>query len=732
MKVKVNGEYLDFNGEIDLESQIFSVETLENKGSFSYSFSVDPTTRNKEILGIVSLDSNVSHLSTSNVSQILTDDGNVIDNGTIIVTDTIALNCSFISGNSDFFSLLDGNVNDIDLSAYDVELIDESEIVNTWTKDTGIVFPIVDRGGLSNRKDAFLKFEKYTQNEGNKSYIISNDFQPFFYIKHAVDGILSKAGVKITGDLISDKTYLSLITTNNSDEYNKKKSDDVNCNIGKSSSQTITDAGYTKVTFTDVTSSGFYNNKTNTWDTSTSKLTAPFGCLLEINVTFTTSDASKLIVFDVRRNGVNTYNDYLRGSRISFKIPDLTPERDYYIGTGDELELYAKVDSTTPGSVNLLDGSIKIEVTKVVTIFAQSLLPYQESKNFIKDIFRLFNVIFTFDKYNKTLTTKFFDNLKKSGEQDLSGYLDSYESERGYEIISNYAKSSTFTYSNYETDDIKNYNDSNIIPFGGGEIAIDNDTISKTSNIFQLNFSAPFSQYYPIFGLNLLKLDYCEYKIISDPSIYQLFSSVTDSGGIANFDGVRKLTNNYYKGTATGILQNVQMEEKSSSNQILALHIPNVPLDFPIRFKEAFPIADGVKAYVYRVTESSIPGYNGDWENFLFSSTDRNTVSLAVFSKSNIGIQNVDIVKQGLSFGDITGNNSLTLLKSNYAQMNSILNNPVKIFANVKLPENVYLNFNPLEPVRLKTKDFNALFFCQKITGYKNSYTPCIMELIKL
>jgi len=465
----------------------------------------------------------------------------------------------------------------------------------------------------------------------------------------------------------------------------------------------------------------YYNSFLSSWDTSNSKWTSTFSALLTIDINLTTSDSGKLIQFQVKRDGIDTYDLWDRGSKISLHI------LGYPIDLGSEIEIWAKVDGTTPGSVNLVSGDIKVTVSISRTIFAQSLLPDQSSQEFIKDIFRLFNVVCTFDSFSKTIHTKFFDNIIKEDEQDLSEFYDSTESETGFTIVSGYSKSNILSYTQGDETLVTRYNNENDIDYGNGSIEVNNNFIDDSNELFNVNYVAPYSQYYPFFGLQLIKLNFSEYK--SDELLFP-FASVTNVGGLGALDGLSTFTNNFYKGTATGNLQRAIMNDIRSSDQILAMYIPNFNLSEPIRFRESL-FADFDSGALFRITDSSVPGYNGDWERSDFISTDRNTVGLAVFAKYRDGSE-LDTLKQGLSFGPIQGKDTLTLIDSFYSSVRNILNDPVKETCNFVMSEKEYLNFDFLRPVRLKTKDFNALFYCQKISGYRNSWTPFKMELIKL
>lgn len=104
------------------------------------------------------------------------------------------------------------------------------------------------------------------------------------------------------------------------------------------------------------------------------------------------------------------------------------------------------------------------------------------------------------------------------------------------------------------------------------------------------------------------------------------------------------------------------------------------------------------------------------------------------FAKPNVRkgidniVENIAFDNPGLSYA-YTGQ---TLKDNYYSQLERVLNDPVLIVAEMYLPENVFNNFNPSTPKRIKTKDINSQFFVRLIEGWEASHLPCTVELIKL
>ncbi len=92
-----------------------------------------------------------------------------------------------------------------------------------------------------------------------------------------------------------------------------------------------------------------------------------------------------------------------------------------------------------------------------------------------------------------------------------------------------------------------------------------------------------------------------------------------------------------------------------------------------------------------------------------------------------------DNTVNSLSFDPVNqlGSFQTGLIDNYYGDFKRILTDPVKIYATCYLPENIFKQITFTEPIRLRFRDFDAQFYGNRISGFKNSYTPCIFELIK-
>jgi len=162
MMIKVNGEYLDFDDTIEIESQIKLFEEISTaNGEFSYSFELSKTSNNLKLLGFPFPDS-IKSIYQNVACEIIDNSGFKVYTGSLQIENiTDVINCSFFGGNSDWFALLSEPISSLPLYKYNVDLT-VANIQASWLKDSGIVFPIIDTGVLVSRSYTNLKVEDFT------------------------------------------------------------------------------------------------------------------------------------------------------------------------------------------------------------------------------------------------------------------------------------------------------------------------------------------------------------------------------------------------------------------------------------------------------------------------------------------------------------------------------------------------------------------------------------------
>lgn len=109
-------------------------------------------------------------------------------------------------------------------------------------------------------------------------------------------------------------------------------------------------------------------------------------------------------------------------------------------------------------------------------------------------------------------------------------------------------------------------------------------------------------------------------------------------------------------------------------------------------------------------------------------------VGLAWFDMINTGKQvNHDFI-YSLSFGgiDTTLRYQVTMIESYFRLFSKMLNDPVKLTSVAHLPYAVFTSLDFLSPVIIRTMETTNMYYLNRITGYKESFKPCTLELIKI
>jgi len=716
MIIKIGIEFLEFNDDIEVERQVKLFEDVSSvEGDFSYSFEIPKTKKNIKIIGIYTADNAAKPWNSKIPATLLSNDGHENYSGFIRLERNSEDNrnyvASFFSGNSNWFDILNIPIrNSFVWKQYDTDYT-INNIRESWDSlyRGAITFPLLDRGALGTRASASFWLD---------------DFQPFVFVRDVIQTITNQSGIKITGDILKDPRYIAMITSNNGTSGIVQRIEDRSIKVGKTAPAAFA-TSYAKITFNN-TGGTFYNSPNGNWDTSQNRYIVDSDLReWKINISINT-DRKSWYSLQIRVNGTVVKTK-------SFKnISQLTYTQTFEttLFAGDYVELWG---SMTYGSFwgigNILtSSSLTLEPVKFRKVYVDQLLPDQTASEFLANIFRLLNMLVTYNPKSQEIRTKSFEKIVKSPEIDISQYVTVVEDD--YEgFISDYTKRNFLVWEDQVNDDTDAYNESNVIPFGGGLIDIDNDFLEDESNMVELDFVAAFQKTYDFMAASFPNLKYVEVVETTDTDDY---SSVSDNGdGKARFNGIgfdvdyinllirvsestveeyngdyriESVNNisNYiilqdllYEGNATGTITVLDWEDQNNEEQVLLLASPvNTPLiDFT-----------GTDA---AWLEFGTPLINGNFSN---------TVAGYLFPNKNL--------RGSLVFQD----NIVT----DWGLTSRMLNSGVKTLAVANLPAKIYNDIDFLSPLRIKTSKVNSIFYPNRITGYKDEQTECEVELIKL
>jgi hypothetical protein len=730
MMLRVNNEYLDFNGDIELEKHAKLFEQIDQtQGDFSYMFEIPKTDYNRNLLGIQAVDQLSKAIYLDTVCEILDDDGFPLYRGSLrIERVNKVIEASFFSGNYNWMSQITGNVTDLNFDEYDIEL-SEANIVASWALTEGLVFPLIDSGGLITRSTANLKAE---------------DFTGCMYVKTIFKKIFSSAGIKLKGELLTDFIYNNAIVCKNN--KNENAISDNSCYVEKSTTTTrVTELVQYKMIFQNDSVYPFYDGAADSFNLGTSTFTAPVKMKIDIECTLQAAivDAGYNNRIYIYINGAYTFVDIgLAAVGLGGLYNSSTPGdqeffsliRTYTLEAGDTLEVYSEWQQSTGSTQNdVLSGTLKITPTFIYQVYGVDAVPAWTKADFISEYIKLFNVISDFDPISKELTFNLFSKLKSKTPIDISDNIEVVD-EDYTDFISSYAKNNYFKYGEGDDEEIRDYNVNKFIKYGAGVITCDNDYIQEGVDALESRFVTPISYINPALGASLERVKIAEVSTDKETEC----TSVTDSAGVARFNiaddyylagdivrvenaqnpeyngdfivdtrasGYITLKNVPYTSDSTATISRVNFTYSSNDNVFLFINIPDYPL-----------------ASFSSVTPIDLDG--SDYTDFGY----------AYFNLLTVGLTVNDAYKQGLSFGSINSslNYQRTLLDSYWGGFQGILNDPVKLICDGTFSKQKFLSLSPLSPVYIKTKESTNLYYTNQILGYKRSYQPCEVELIKL
>lgn len=752
MMIRANGSYLDYDGDLVIEKQskLFKDISLV-AGNYSYADTLPLTNNNKEILGLEM--SNQDKIIYGNITgEVLTDSGELIYIGSIRIDSVVGdvINFTFLSGNSDWINLLGNdpvfnnteylNMIDFEIDTnFDFDATEADYVIARMGKTDGIVFPLIDNGVLSTRGSRRLR---------------PKDLQPFIYLKNVMDRIFIQCGLKLQGPLLNDYLYSHAIVSGNNTAVLDKQINNRKVFSGLATNQVIAPStpdinlgvGFASTINPTVI---YTNSKNVNFNSTTHQYLVDMRMTLYVHGTIAvTTGLNNSIQEFIYKNG-SVIQSESRGVFAAVPINTLTFGHNINCNAGDVIEVRLAVGGV---ALTVLSGYTQVyfEPVKLFHIWPAQLLKAVSFVEFVGEVFRMFNVVPSYNQFTKTITAELFKNIKSNTPIDISPYIESVD-QRFSEDVMNYGKISNLKFAVSSTDEIASYNKVNIIPYGGNKITIDNFYIERTKDVISLNnFVAPFTYLNTVFGCWLPKIKYAtltQYKLmhttggVTGPVSQPItIASTTDNPQnlhTALFnpsDAAAKFQATYIIRVSTGIIS-----YNFDWCPLITAVDPggqNIDAEFKTNTTGTYEVMDHVADQNEMVMLTFLPGiyvntfsvYDG-----LYFGTDlfAGTIYYNIFDFAyflpppNMGLQ------LSHAFGFPDGFTGINAKDNYYRETGEILNDPVKYTARCYLPEKIFRTLDPTLPVRIKTKEHNSLCYLNRITGYKGSLIPCDVELMK-
>jgi hypothetical protein len=601
-----------------------------------------------------------------------------------------------------------GDLIDLDLSSYIIEK-NLTNIIASWNNNDGIVFPLMNTGSVGNRSRSNWTLE---------------DYQPFIYVKNIISECFRQAGLKISGELLDDWRYQHLITST-IDVTIQQELEDRKVNVSKIIDQVISTAPTYEVLELEV--ENFVGTHSN-WDNVNYRYVADVPMIVQTTTTITNTGGggSQGITVRLLINGTTEVDGFSRGNNDTFTInsPRIRGGviKPIFLDSGDYLDIQL---TSVASSNTITSAQFEVRPIKILEINPVTLLPKISRIDFVTEVFKLFNTVIDYDPFTKTVTVDFFKNVIRNDELDISEYIDPSTIRVDYtELIGDYGKENILRYSESDNEIIEKYNDAKDIPYGAGLIESANDFAEDKKDIIDSIFVAtPEDSKNPI-GTSLPRVEFTtedygqEFTATvtnSSGSLFTVTNFVPQVGELINVSDstVDSYLGNWlidtvvspstftvdsmpYVSNANVTIRKFNVVQNSMSDQILLLAVPDTALSDFSDYSGISPMY----AYFYKPFQN----------------------------------RNIDDYDRSLSFGPVEINNAYqrTMIEDYWGDLGPILQDPIKIYVDAYLPKSVFESITFKQPIRLKTDRFNARFIPNRITGYKNSSSPCTLELIKL
>jgi hypothetical protein len=708
MMLKVNSEYLEFNGDIDIERKAKLFEEIDMvQGDFSYSFEIELTSENYRILGFPTPDNIRKTVYQKIDTQVLSESGDLIYIGYLRIERIVGrfASCSFFSGNENWFSQLTGNLSEIDLSEYETDQT-ATIIQNSWLEYDGVVFPLVDSGDLSRRRYQVTKVEDYT---------------PGIYVKDLVKKVFQSSGLKIAGELFEDDLYNKIVLFSNNKSKSQIESRTINVkdSIGKS----LTPSDNEKVIFDTTSPLPFFTAS----NFASSTYTADVKMNVMINLSIKGAGGG-FIIINVWRNG----SFYKRALIAGDSSPDVSSILRIPLEQGDTVDIYAATLGVIGGGYDTL--TMEIKPTYLFAVFSDSVVPKWTKQDFVSNVLRLFCCVPAYDPYSKTVTINLFDKVKEKERIDLSEYIQITEVDYS-EFISNYAQVNNFTYAEGDDIDLKEYNISTFFKYGSGQVTSNNEHIGANETILESDFTAPISYKHQAIQASIERMNFTELVGNGETDV----TSVDDDSGVAKL-----FVDNADFFELGGI---VRISESTDSTYNGDWFIIEVGADYikclgMVYSEDAFAKAT---AMIHESTDSddvflmvNVP--NKAVEDFspiidvYLEFTPLSTMAIAYFNMIYLGEPINEEYTQGLSFGNIQDPLSYqrSLIDKYWQAFSRMLNDPVMLKFVANIPAHIHQQMDFLRPIEIKTLESVNLYYLNLERGYKGSHIQCEGELIKL
>lgn len=504
IQLKVNGTYLDLIG--DEEAKVtFAVNDFGSlttrQGFQSTDFTIPSTAKNIAVLE-----------TTERLSAEVLDDDSLLGIGFVQVVkrerEKNTFTVSFFLGNSDWIDLLSGvNIRDLNYDEYDHYWTD-SGIIDSFENESGYTYPIIDYGKLSGRAG---------------QAIMVTELFPATYVSTIIKKAFSLINYKLAGAILKSPYYLRKVLPYAQEGvpvYDEKTKNLLTLKLRQTQSESFSITSPI-IQVNQLSKLEATQDLSGAWDNtlqSVEILPAKWRIIGSGTISVFSSDSITVAINLINGAGTLYQNVFASGTgSVDFSF-DLEFESDNP-PTASPFFVFSNT-VVVPDLVTISNFQVEmfpIQIIEGSLIKLTSFMPSLEVTELLKHLVYEFNLFFQVNPFTKTVTFYQFDevirNLKNAVDWTTKVDYKNLTEDNYTEILQNYARQNLITYTPNDADTfLVSYQLLNQSGFGDGILAVNNQFIPETSDLYQSPFTATLNvltmdettnlPYIPIYELN--------------------------------------------------------------------------------------------------------------------------------------------------------------------------------------------------------------------------------------
>lgn len=735
-----NGNILDYSGEdFAITKQAASWFDFKIKGDVSVDFKVPNTAKNRKALGWYDISQIDSPAFPSTVWNVIRN-GNRVLRGTLVVkgSEGDSINLFFLSGNSNWFQLLQLSLKEIDFSDRFNVLMDSA---NTQKSNTeGIIFPLVDWWAKGqHRSTVFTQGVNQTQEEGP----VFSEWHPCVYMHTVLTELANTAGIKVTGDLTTDPLFRKIIITpTGPDLYwpdwvineSKAKIYSLGGTLAKASDPNLIPWG-------DVREAP----QLNCFNPTDYSFTAPRTATYQMDMKLRFVSAAGTYQIDLYLNGaldstlytganidnVTFYKSLIRGQKVQFYVTRTVGAANYRLTSESSLQIkiVKSIGTWLPSTYYTVTG-------KIPYVSPMAIVPDIKGVDFIKFICMYFGAVCSYDEYAKTLTISKLSRIQKENAEDWSDYFVSAKISFNNQL----AQHNYIQMASGEEDQIKAYNDQSKVTYGGGDIVSDND-VTYERDIYTAPFSISWDQVnISGIGLFLPYVKFYELNFEEEVAYSGVTSSVDLAGNTAakftaTFNQYINVNTVFFVKSNSGFYTGFTIchgSDTATTNPVSGMDYSANDSGYIVKYS-VNKVNSNSRLLIVRPGASVSDAGGGTIYYYMANNASyasATTVAQAWSDKPQLSSQVLDTIFDSLAIDPVNNRTyNVTVGERYHNEIDNFYGNP-KLEAMMLLPNAAFSKFNFQNYIYLNTKDFKGYFWIQKIDGYRDAETPVKVELL--